>query len=77
MTRNGLLNSVEALEILGIYNPSGKAKPKTDIITWLVQRGLLKRIAVGPRTFRYRQSDCEKLLEKSINEGINLRLKPC
>jgi hypothetical protein len=76
MTRNGLLTPVEALEILGIYNPEGKAKPNTDYLTRLNKRNLLAPIKLGTKTFRYKMSDCQRLLKMVEETGLNLTLKP-
>lgn len=76
MTKNGLLTSVEALEELGLYNPDGKAKPNHRYIGWLIKRRLLQRVALGPRTFKYKREDCQALLLKSQTQGLSLTAKP-
>lgn len=76
MTTEGLLNSTEALEVLGLYNPANKAKPNHRYLGWLAKRDLLKRIKLGPRTIVYDINDCKKLFEKAKKQGISLTAKP-
>ena len=76
MTHNGDLTGIEVLEYLGIWNPNGKAKPNTRVITWLVKRELLPRKKLGDRTFRYSVKDCDWLREQVEKAGLNLMAKP-
>lgn len=75
MTKTGYLNSVEALEVLGLYNPANKAKPNVMYLQYLNKRGLLKRLKLGHKTMLYRKSDCEALVKKAEKEGIFLTTK--
>lgn len=76
MTATGYLNSKEALETLGLWNPANGTKPNVMYLKWLNARGLLKRIKTGPRTIIYKKSDCEALLKKAELQGIMLTSKP-
>lgn len=76
MTATGLLNSLEALEVLGLYNPANKAKPNKKYLCYLNKRGLLKRMKLGHKTILYRKSECENLLKRAEKEGILLTSKP-
>lgn len=64
---NDLLTTSEALKVLNLKN--------RHVIGWLVKRDLLPRIALGPRTNRYRRSDCERLIQLAIS-GVILTRKP-
>lgn len=70
------LNSVEALQRLGLYKPESGSKPNVRYLNYLTERNLLPRIVLGPRTFRYDLEDLENLLERVKNEGILLTSKP-
>ncbi len=63
-----LLTTQEALEVLSLTN--------YRCLYYLNKRGLLPRIVLGPRTFRYEREDCLNLLEKAKQEGILLTVKP-
>lgn len=67
-----LLDSVQALQALELYNPAKGTKPNTRYLLNLVKRGLLPRIELGKRTFRYDINDCERLLNKVKHEGLQL-----
>jgi hypothetical protein len=76
MTKTGLINAKEALELLGLYNPADTYKPNTKYLKWLSDRGLLPRIKVGHRKIVYQESDCKMLLEKVKSEGLCLTVNP-
>lgn len=63
-----LLTSKEVLELLRIKD--------ANVIGWLVQRDLLPRTVLGPRTFRYEEEDVRDLLDKVRSEGIQIMTKP-
>lgn len=63
-----LLTSKEVLDLLKIKD--------ANVIGWLVQRDLLPRVVLGPRTFRYEESDAYRLIERSKTEGLMLTVKP-
>jgi hypothetical protein len=76
MTKGGLLNSVEALEVLGLWNPADGTKPNVMYLKWLADRGLLPRIKLGHRKIVYKKADCERLLERAAEQGIPLTTNP-
>lgn len=49
---------------------------KLDVVTWLVQRELLPRTVLGPKTFRYREEYVLDLINRAENEGLCLTAKP-
>jgi excisionase family DNA binding protein len=63
-----LLTTKEVCERLSLKN--------TDIVTWLVQRELLPRTRLGPKTFRYELEDVDHLLEMARTKGVCLTQKP-
>ena len=76
MTKTGLLNSKEALEALGLWNPADQTKPNHRYLKWLCDRNLLPRIKLGQRKFVYQKTDCEKLLSMAVEDGILLTTNP-
>lgn len=72
------LNSQEVLKELGLGREvsPGVWKGNPDYITWLVQRELLPRVQVGPRTFRYELEDVLELKEMNKTKGTSLTMKP-
>lgn len=76
MTSQGLLNSIEALEYLGLYDPDRKPKPNVTYLTWLHKRGLLKREKKGHHTIRYKKSSLDACLKKAEELGELLTTKP-
>lgn len=75
MTSSGLLNTREALEILGLWNPVSGTKPNHRYLKYLELRGLLTRIKLGSRTIVYKKSDCEKLFKMACEQGLQLTTK--
>lgn len=64
-----LLNSTQALKVLNIGN-------NRRYLKYLVDRNLLPRIVLGPRTFKYDPQDLEDLKERAIKDGLMLTTKP-
>jgi hypothetical protein len=62
------LTSFEVLEFFGIKNP--------NVVQWLYERGELPRYVFGPRTFKYKLSECQALRKKVITKGLSLTEKP-
>jgi predicted DNA-binding transcriptional regulator AlpA len=63
-----LITCKEVLKILGLRTPA--------YVGYLVQRRLLPRIEIGPRSFRYEKQDVENLLELSKTQGVLLTVIP-
>lgn len=63
-----LLTSKQVLDLLNIKN--------RKVLGWLIQRDLLPRVVLGPKTFRYDRTDVERLIFRSKSEGILLTSKP-
>ncbi len=66
---SALLNSQQVLKELGLGR-------NHRYVGYLVQRGLLPRIVLGPRTFRYDPEDIEALKEQAKKHGVLLTVKP-
>ena len=73
---NQLLNSKQALEILGLWNPASGTKPNHRYLKYLADRHLLPRVRLGFRKIVYQKSDCERLFKMAAEQGLLLTAKP-
>lgn len=76
MTTSGLLNSKEALQVLGLWNPADGTKPNHRYLKWLSDRDLLPRIKLGHKKIVYQKKDCERLFEMAKEQGLQLTTRP-
>lgn len=72
MTKYGEGNAKEALEALGLWNPTDGTKPNHRYLKRLADRGLLKRNKKSQRKITYDLNECRELAEKAKQEGISL-----
>lgn len=63
-----LIKTKEALQILGLSNHR--------FLNYLRKRGLITRLVISPRDFRYKKEELIDLLLESEQKSINLRGKP-
>lgn len=71
-----LLNSRQALQYLGLWDPLSGHEPNHRYLKYLSERELLPRMILGHKTIRYERDSLDYVLNLVKKTGIRLTDKP-